>query len=246
LQSADFIAIMHALLEGSMKKKANIDSRQSKTGVTPFRKAIIKTAIQNDYIASSSEGDYILNLRGKYDYMESPYFISQEMEAAGIEIHPTCREMLDAYITPILLEKARISDIPISSYYISNGYFEPPVIIDPINPFMIKSRTVWATNNLEKIARSMTRNFTYAICCQELPAGAIVKRFRSVLGWSTSRQFRDISSKIWDVFRIPLARVRIVMGANGEILLSDISHLPLEDLNEKELHHLMDKALWGK
>ena len=214
--------------------------------MTELKKSLLKLAKQHDFIASYRSSDYLLNLIGRYDYMESSYFISQELEASGIEVHPSCKEMLDAYITPILLEKAKTQGIPIPSYYISNGYFEPPVIIDPINPFMIKSRTVMAANNIENISRSMTRNFTYAICCQELPPGAVVKRFRSVLGCSINRKFRGMSSLVWEVFRIPLAKVRVILLNGGEILLSDISHLPFEDLNNKELNFLMSKVRWGK
>jgi len=210
------------------------------------QKTHLKIAKQHDYIAYCKDGEYLLNLVGRYDYMEFSYFNSQELENAGLIVHPTCKEMLDAYITPILLAKAGTNGIPVPAYYISNGYFEPPVIIDPVNPFMIKSRTVLSCNNTEKIAKSMTRNYTYAICCQELPPDAKVRRFRSILGWSINRQFRTLSSIIWNVFKIPLAIVRTVILKDGEILLSDISPLPFEDLNKKELDYLTEKVQWGK
>ncbi len=209
-------------------------------------KATLKIARQHDFLAISNETGHYVNLYGKYDYMEFPYFVSQEIEAAGLEVSPTCKEMLDAYITPILLEKAKSNDISTPEFYISNGFFEPPVIIDPINPFMIKSRTVLSANHVDRIARSMTRNFTYAICCQELPAGSKVKRFRAVLGWSVNRQFRNLSSVIWQVFKIPLARVRVIVLVNGDILLSDISHLPFDELNESEIHYLLENVKWAE
>jgi hypothetical protein len=209
-------------------------------------RSVLKLAEQHDYVAFSRTYNCMINLSGRYDYMESSYFVSQELENAGREIHPTCKEMLDAYITPILLEKAGARGIPVPTYFISNGYFEPPVIIDPINPFMIKSRTVLSASNIESIARSMTRNYTYAICCQELPADSKVRRFRSVLGWSVQGQFRDMSALVWEVFRIPLAKVRVVVSRDSEILLSDISPLPFEVLNKKELDYLTDAVRWGK
>lgn len=210
------------------------------------KKEILKLAQQRDYIALSAEDGLRINLAGTYDYMGSPYFISQELEASGLRVRPSCAEMLDAYIVPILLEKAKTNGIAVPAYFISNGYFEPPVIIDPVNPFMFKGRTILSSNNPEKIAKSMTRNYTYAICCQELPPGSKIKRFRSILGWSVLRDFREISSMIWKVFRIPLARVRVIILAGGEILLSDISYLRLEDLNEKELGYLRGKVRWEK
>jgi len=124
------------------------------------------------YLALEQSDEILINLAGSYDYLELPYYVSQSLENMGQRVLPTCKEMLDAYITPLFLEKARLAGLTIPEYYISNGYFEPPVIIDPINPFMIKSRTVRHTPRRQTISRSMTRNFTYAICCQDIPENA--------------------------------------------------------------------------
>jgi len=209
-------------------------------------KAFVKLASQKNFLAYSNEHDYMLNLSGDYDYLVKSYFNSQELELAGIDVHPTCKEMLDAYVSAILLEKAGQCGIPVPSYYISNGFFEPPVIIDPINPFMIKSRIIISSNNLEKITKSMTRNHTYPILCQELPAGSKVKKFRMVLSWSVTKKYRELATTIWDIFKIPLARVRIIELETGEILLSDISKLPLNELNAREVHYLSGRIRWER
>jgi len=195
-------------------------------------------------IAYYKEGDFLVNLAGNYDYLELPYYISQDMELEGKKIHPTCKEMLDAYITPIFLEKAQIAGLPVPEYYISNGYFEPPVIIDPINPFMIRSRIVHHLSRVKSVSKSMTRNFTYAICCQEIPSGAEVGYFRAVFGWCVSPRFREIARSIWEVFHIPLAKVRVLTLADGQILLSDISQLPFNDLKKRERQHLEGVVQW--
>jgi len=187
-----------------------------------------------------------VNMAGDYDYLETAYYASQDAELDGSVIHPTCAEMLDAYVPPLFLEKAKLAGLPVPEYYISNGYFEPPVIIDPINPFMIKSRIVLKPGREGVIARSMTRNHTYAICCQEIPPGSHILRFRSVLGWSVSARFREVSRAIWEVFHIPLARVRIMVTRQGTTLLSDISQLPFNKLTKREQLYL-DKVLqWEK
>jgi len=190
------------------------------------------------------EGGFLVNLAGEYDYLELPYYVSQDMENLGQNIHPTCKEMLDAYVTPLFLEKAKLAGLDVPEYYISNGYFEPPVIIDPINPFMVRSRIVKHTTRRDAIATSMTRNHTYAICCQEIPEGAKVAKFRSVLGWSTSPQYREISKKVWDHFFIPLAQVRVIVMPDGKILLSDISQLPFERLKSRERAHVEEVVQW--
>jgi hypothetical protein len=187
-----------------------------------------------------------VNMAGDYDYLETPYYVSQDYELNGSPIHPTCREMLDAYVPPLLLERAKLAGLPVPEYYISNGYFEPPVIIDPINPFMIKSRIVLRPGREAAIGRSMTRNHTYAICCQEIPPGSHIIRFRSILGWSANPRYREISREIWRVFHIPLARVRLMVTAKGVFLLSDISQLLPGKLNKREVAYLDGVLQWGK
>jgi len=151
----------------------------------------------------------------------------------------------DEFFDLLAMKQLKRHDRPMFLFNI-NGYFEPPVIIDPINPFMIKSRIITGSNNVEKIAKSMTRNYTYSICCQELPVGAKVKKIRMVLGWSVIKKYRELSSIVWDVFRLPLARIRIIETEAGETLFSDISRLPLEELSEREIQHLAERIRWAK
>jgi hypothetical protein len=188
----------------------------------------------------------LVNLSGNYDYLSDGYYISQEYEHAGDEIRPDGKEMLDAYIPPLCLEKARQAGIPIPEYYISNGYFDPPVIADPVNPFTLRGKVVLKAGKAKSIGKSLTRNYTYAICCQELPEGARLIYFQSVLGWSVNASYRDISQKIWDVFSIPLARVRIIQTSDGDYLLSDISPLFVEDLKAKTRKYLEERISWER
>ncbi|MEW6411284.1 MAG: RimK-like ATPgrasp N-terminal domain-containing protein [Candidatus Zixiibacteriota bacterium] len=207
-------------------------------------KAFFDTARRHLYTAWCDDAGCLVNLAGDYDYLESAYYVSQDLEDLGREVHPTCKEALDAYVPPLFLEKSRLHGLLTPEFYISNGYFEPPVIIDPINPFMSKSRVVLKPGREKSIAKSMTRNFTYAICCQELPADSEVKYFRSVLGWCASSRYRDLSRQIWEVFRIPLARVRVVQLADGKMFLSDISPFPFDKLGAREIKYLQERIRW--
>lgn len=205
---------------------------------------LYRFALSRDFIAYCKDSDCFVNLAGSYDYLEVPYYASQELELAGKKVFPTCEEMLDAYITPLFLEKAKLSQLPAPEYYITNGYFEPPVIVDTANPFMLRSRIVLKASLQHKVAKSMTRNYTYAICCQELPPGSQVKYFRSVMGWCSFQRFRELSKQIFDVFHIPLARVRVIIHADGQMLLSDVGPLPFESLNRHELDYIEKRIEW--
>ena len=195
-------------------------------------------------VARLRESGDLVNLAGNYDYMSNGYYISQDFENSGRAIRPTCKEMLDAYVPPLFLEKARLAELPVPEFYISNGYFEPPVIVDPVNPFTLKGRVVLKSGKAKSIAKSLTRNFTYAICCQDIPAGSKVSYFRSVLGWSADSKFRTLSHMVWDIFGIPLARVRTIRTGDGQILLSDIAPLFPEDLRAREMAYLRERVSW--
>jgi hypothetical protein len=210
------------------------------------KKTIFSLAAGHNYIAYDNISESYLNLAGRYGYLELPYYISQELEHAGKQVQPSCKDMLDAYVTPILLEKARLSGLPVPEFFISNGYFEAPVIVDPINPFMIKCQVVLKQSQQERVAKSKTRNFTYAICCQSLPPNARVKYFRSVMGWCIYSKYRALSEMIWRVFKLPLARVRIIQLENGDALLSDIASLPFDKLNQRELDYIEERVRWGE
>jgi hypothetical protein len=205
---------------------------------------LVSVARRHGYIGRFADEGSLVNLAGDYDYLSQAYYASQDRILAGESLRPTCQEMLDAYVPPLFLEKARLAGVPVPEYYISNGYFEPPVIVDPVNPFTLKGRIVLKPGRVKSIARSLTRNFTYAICCQELPSQCRVTYFKSVVGWCAREEYHEQSRIVWEVFGIPLARVRVIKCQSGESLLSDISPLLLADLSEREINYVRERVVW--
>lgn len=206
----------------------------------------LKTAKAHRYVAVYTEDDTFVNLAGRYEYLELPYYVSQDYENDRLPIRPTCKQMLDAYIVPLFLERAKLAGLDVPEYYITNGYFEAPSIIDSINPFMSRSRTVLKMSQQKSVAKSITRNFTYAACVQEIPPEAKIEQFRAVLGWSVAPRYRDAAEKIWKVFNIPLARVRVMHTYDGRLLLSKVSPLVYKDLKQRELEYLEKKIRWDE
>ncbi len=206
--------------------------------------SVLNLGKEHRFVAWLADQGTFVNLAGNYDYLSQPYYISMDYEDSAKQIRPGCKEMLDAYVPPLFLEKAKLFGVPVPEFYISNGYFEPPVIIDPVNPFTLKGRIVRKQGRASSIAKSLTRNFTYAICCQELPEGSRVNFFRSVLGWCANKSYRKYAQIIWEIFRIPVARIRIVILESGECLLSDIAPLPFEYLRPRELQYVEEHVEW--
>ncbi len=196
------------------------------------------------YMAWYPEGGFYVNLTGDYNYLETPYYDSQDMEFLGKEVHPTCKEMLDAYITPIFLEKVKLHGIRIPEFYITNGHFEPPVIIDPVNPFLVKGRIVLKAGREKSTAKSLTRNFTYSMCCQELPPESRIVYIRSILGKCHLPKYREIVRQLWECLHIPLALIRVILQKDGTVCASDISPLPIGTLRKKERQILERCIQW--
>lgn len=201
-------------------------------------------AAKMGYIGYLEDEDCYVNLAGYYGYLEDAYYNSQEYHASGKDIHPTCREILDSYVVPLFLEKARLEGLAVPAYYITNGYFEPPVIVDSVNPFMSRQSVVLKTGHQERVAKSLTRNFTYAICCQELPEGAKIGNFRAILGWCVLPQYRSLAERVWQVFRMPLAVVRAITLEDGQVLLSNLQPLPFNGLTPRELRYVESRIQW--
>jgi hypothetical protein len=212
--------------------------------VLPVKSSGKAVGTKGTYVGYLNHEDCLVNLAGDYRYLKLGYYASQDFETGTNGIHPTCQEIMDGYVMPLFLEKARRAEVPIPNYYISNGYFEPPVIVDTINPFMSRHSIVMKASAQERVAKSLTRNFTYAISCQELPPGARVGYFRSVLGWSPNPRFRALAQSVWEVFRIPLARVRVIVVDNSQALLSGLQPLPFERLSERERSFVEKMVRW--
>jgi hypothetical protein len=196
------------------------------------------------YLGYLEDENCYVNLAGYYGYLETGYYASQDLGAEGKDVHPNCREILDSSVVPLFLEKARLAGLPVPEYYITNGYFEPPVIVDSVNPFMSRQSVVLKNGHQERVAKSLTRNFTYAICCQELPPGMKIGYFRSILGWCAQPRYQSLSEAVWRTFRIPLAVIRIIMPENGEMMLSNLKPLPFARLTARELRYVESKIQW--
>lgn len=189
-------------------------------------------------------GDVVVNLAGTYGYMEEGYYRSQALELEGRAVFPTTRDILDALVVPIALVRARQAGVPVPPHYISNGFFDPPVLVDPINPFMTGHAVVLRPGRRDQVARSMTRNFTYAMCCQELPEGARIGWFRTVLGWTRDPVHRPMAEALWELFRLPMARVRVIRPPDAPPLFSAMETLLPGALTVAERNRLVEGLEW--
>lgn len=198
--------------------------------------------VRNHRPPHHSNGSAFVNISGDYRYMGEGHYESVEAEIQGIPVYPQVKESLDAYVVPLCMERAKMAGIDIPEYYISNGYFDPPAIVYPINPFMRKHSIVYKEGHVKTIGKSLTRNYKYPICVQKIEGEASIREFKCVMGTSSTEEFDPIASEVWNLFHLPMCKVRVI--ENGKVLLSAVEPLPLHQLRPKELKLLRKANEW--
>src|SRR5262245_6242881 len=123
--------------------------------------------------------DPTLLLSGDYEYMTEGYYTCQDAELAGYsEVLPTCADALDAYVVPIAMEKAAKAGIAVPDWVLTNEYFPVPAVCYGVNPFSRKYAVVREEGEREAVARRLTWNFKYTMCCQSISAATQIAEFR--------------------------------------------------------------------
>ena len=175
-----------------------------------------------------------LLLSGNYEYMTEGYFECQDAELAGrAGVMPTCADALDAYVVPIALEKAAKAGIAVPEWILTHEYFPVPAVCYGVNPFSRRHELVTDESARRAVARRLTSNFRYSMCCELVTPDARLAEFRMVCGRTTSPEFAGWADRVFSVFRVPLATVRVICAETT--MLSAIEILPRRVLTPLEL-----------
>jgi hypothetical protein len=173
-----------------------------------------------------------LRLSGDYEYLTEGYYACQDAELAGANALPSCADALDAYVVPIALQKAAKAGVPVPDWVLTNEYFPVPAVCYGVNPFSRKYAVVRSEAEREAAARQLTWNGKYTICCQRISPATELVEFRLVCGRTSSPEFADWADRLFSLFRLPLATVRLLR--NGRLELSAVEILPWRTLTDEE------------
>ncbi|HKI57164.1 MAG TPA: RimK-like ATPgrasp N-terminal domain-containing protein [Trueperaceae bacterium] len=186
----------------------------------------------------------LANMAGDYSYLTSGYYHSLDAELAGLKVIPTSGDALDAYVVPIAMEKARLADLPLPTFHLATTRFPaPPFMAYPVNPFSSKGELVADAEQLAARRNGLTYTGKYAVLCQELPEDYRIDVVRCVLGRSLVPEYAAFTEAVFAVFRLPLARVRVIVTAKA-FLLSAFLPLPLDQLTPEELALVEESGTW--
>ncbi|MDD1705368.1 MAG: RimK-like ATPgrasp N-terminal domain-containing protein [Methanoregula sp.] len=172
-----------------------------------------------------------------YDYKTEPYYTILNYESQGIEVRPSSRAVLDAYVVPICLERAERAGIRVCEWGISQGYVPLPAIIYGLNYFATTSDLFLVRDamNAREVIKHVTNKGKYPFCYQKLPEEREIHTCPAIFGKTVKSCSRvaDIADRIYDIFGIPLVRMTMVRTGN-EFALSSLSPMPYSQMSEGE------------
>ena len=161
-----------------------------------------------------------------YSYKTEPYYTILTYELAGKNVKPTSSAVLDAYVVPICLERAKLAGIPVAEWGISQGYVPLPSIIYGLNYFATSADffVVRDSEKAKEVIAHVTNKGKYPFCYQKIQPDATIHSCVSIFGRTADScaAIAGLAEKIYQIFSIPLVTMVFVRTGN-EYLLSSLS-----------------------
>lgn len=154
-----------------------------------------------------------------YSYKSEAYYSVLLHETQGERVAPGTRAILDAFVVPVCLERARMEGIPVAEYAISQSCIPAPAVIYGLNYFACTSHfeMLCDDESARELVRHVTNNGKYPFCSQRLEAGARIERAVSIFGNVSSPDpaMAGMAAGVWESFRIPLVEIICLDGPCG-------------------------------
>ena len=161
-----------------------------------------------------------------YSYKTEPYYTILTYELRGKNVRPKSNDVLDAYVVPICLERAKLAGIPVAEWGISQGFVPLPSIIYGLNYFATSADffIVRDGEKAKEVIAHVTNKGKYPFCYQKISPDATVHSCVSIFGRTADScaVVAGLAEKIYLLFTIPLVTMVFVKTGN-EYLLSSLS-----------------------
>ena len=201
------------------------------------------------YTLKEDDSQYIVN--ESYFYKTEPYYTIVKNENDGIKTTPSSSDVLDAYIVPICLERAKLAGIPVCDWTISYQYVSLPAIVYGLNYFSTPSDhfLVGSLEEAKRVIKHVTNRGRYPFCYQKISDSASVAKCVSIFGKTINccDTARTLAEKVYDTFRLPLVETVLVRDDSG-CRLSSLAPVKYSQLSKDEteiLQDLLDKRVNG-
>lgn len=172
-----------------------------------------------------------------YSYKSGPYYAILRHEMEGRPVLPSSTAVLDAYVVPVCLERARLAGIPVCKWGISQEYTPLPSILYGLNYFATAADYSVVSDDVKakETIRHITNRGKYPFCYQKLDDGAEIGSCTAIFGKTAAgcRGTADIAQRVYDLFAIPLVTI-VFVRYDKCCLLSSLSPTRYSRLSGEE------------
>ncbi len=192
---------------------------------TPVRPALKREpALYRDSFYKIRHDNAIHIISENYAYKTESYYTILSHELEGRKVRPSSSAVLDAYVVPLCLERARMAEIPVCEWGISQGYAPLPAILYGLNYFATTAEyhVVHDDTQSKEAIRHLTNRGKYPFCYQKLNPEATISTCISVFGKTAGkcRNVEHLAEQLYDLFSIPLVTMVTVSLGNTHMLSS--------------------------
>jgi hypothetical protein len=149
-----------------------------------------------------------------YSYKSEAYYTILAREQAGEAIRPSSRDVLDAFVVPVCLERAQRAGIPVVEWGISQAYVPLPSILYGINYFATATdyAVVRDADQAKDVIKHITNKGKYPFCYQNIDDKAAISTCSAVFGKTTENcaAIAGCAEKLYELFSIPLVNMVFV------------------------------------
>ncbi len=161
-----------------------------------------------------------------YSYKTESYYTILDLEIRGLNVRPASSAVLEAYVVPMCLERAKLAGIPVAEWGISQGYVPLPAILYGLNYFATSAEYFMVRDDAQakEVVAHITNKGKYPFCYQKIPPESAIRSCVSIFGRTTEScsAVADLAEQVYRLFPLPL--VTMVMVQDGDsYLLSSLS-----------------------
>jgi hypothetical protein len=171
-----------------------------------------------DSLFTVKRGDTLHIISENYFYKTEPYYTILNHELEGEKVRPSSTDILDAYVVPICLERAKLAGIPVCEWEISQAYVPLPSIIYGLNYFATTSDffAVSDAEHAKEVIKHVTNKGKYPFCYQRIGEEATIHSCPAIFGKTNDAcsVVAPIAEKIYETFSMPLVRMIMVRTGN--------------------------------
>ena len=203
--------------------------------------------LRRDLIHETVRGGLTCIVSEDYSYKTEAYYRILSLEMEGREVVPSTRDILEAYVVPVCLTRAKGAGIPVCEWGISDERLPIPSILYGISYFADPSEysLVRDVETAEPVIKYMTGNGRYPFCYQPVPETAEIVPCVSIFGQTaeTPGPLAGLVEQVYRVFRLPF--MEVVSVFTDTYRLSSITPVRYSKLSREE-KKILEEILAGE